>query len=100
MQNISDLIHKDASTMERIIRVVNGLWDGTIRIINNPNDGCIVCQVGDYCFYFMLKEHKKLKPEEIREKYDVFTIAQMILEGIVNLDDGEYTYCCDILEFV
>ena len=37
MQNITDLIWKDQSTMERVVKIVNGLWDGTVKLISNPN---------------------------------------------------------------
>ena len=45
MGNISNLIYKDPSTMERIAKIVNGLWNGTVKLISNPNDGCIACQI-------------------------------------------------------
>ena len=98
MIDIMNLI-KDEATMERIIKIVNGLWNGTVKLISNPNDGCIACQIGEYWFYFIGSEDENLKPEEVRNNYDVFTIAQMILDTIIDLDDDEYTYCCDILGF-
>ena len=98
MIDIMNLI-KDEATMERIIKIVNGLWDRTVKLINNPNDGCISCQIGEYWFYFIGSEDENLTPEEVRTNYDVFTIAQMILETIIDLDDDEYTYYCDILGF-
>lgn len=99
MKNITDLIWKDQSTMERIVKIVNGLWDGTVKLISSPNDGCLACKIGEYWFYFIGSEDENLKPEEVKHNYDVFTIAQMILETIVGLDDDEYTYYCDILQF-
>lgn len=99
MKNITDLIWKDHSTMERIVKIVNGLWDGTVKLISSPNDGCLACKIGEYWFYFIGSEDENLKPEEVKHNYDVFTIAQMILETIVELDDDEYTYYCDILQF-
>lgn len=99
MENIMDLI-RDESTMERIIKIVNGLWNGTVRLINNPNDNELACEIGEYWFYFISGEEGGfLKPEEVRANYDVFTIAQMILDAIIDLDDDEYTYYCDILGF-
>ena len=100
MQNITDLIWKDQSTMERVVKIVNGLWDGTVKLISNPNDGRLACQIGEYWFYFIGSEDENLKPEEVKNNYDVFTIAQMILEAMIDLDDDEYTYYCDILQFV
>lgn len=99
MKNISNLIYNDPSTMERITKIVNGLWNGTVKLISNPNDGCIACKIGEYWFYFIGSEDENLKPEEVKNNYDVFTIAQMILEAMINLDDDEYDYYCDILNF-
>ena len=98
MENIIDLI-RDEATMERVVKIVNGLWDGTVRLISNPNDNCIACEIGEYWFYFIGSEDENLKPEEVKTNYDVFTVAQMILNAIVDLDDDEYTYYCDILGF-
>lgn len=98
MTNIMDLI-KDEATMERVIKIVNGLWNGNVKLINNPNDGCLACQIGGDWFCFIGSEDENLTPEEVRTNYDVFTIAQMILDAIIDLDDDEYTYYCDILGF-
>ena len=99
MMNLGELIWNDQSTMERVCKIVNGLWDGTVKLISNPNDGCLACQIGEYWFYFIGSEDENLKPEEVRHTYDVFTIAQMILEAMIDLDDDEYTYYCDMLQF-
>lgn len=40
-----------------------------------------------------------MKPEEVRYNYDIFVIAQTILDAIIDLDDDEYAYYCDVLEF-
>ena len=98
MENIMDLI-RDEATMERVVKIVNGLWNGTVRLISNPNDNCIACEIGEYWFYFIGSEDENLKPEEVKSNYDVFTVAQMILDAIIDLDDDEYTYYCDILGF-
>ena len=98
MRYFEDLI-KDEATMERVIKIVNGLWNGTVRLISSPNDNCLACEIGEYWFYFIGSEDENLKPDEVRLNYDVFTIAQMILDAIVDLDDDEYTYYCDILGF-
>jgi hypothetical protein len=98
MRYFADLI-KDESTLERVMKIVNGLWNGTVRLISNPNDNCIACEIGEYWFYFIGSEDENLKPEEVRTNYDVFTVAQMILDAIIDLDDDEYTYYCDILGF-
>ena len=73
--------------------------EGLIKIIDSPNDDGAVCKIGEYWFYFIGSEDENLKPEEVKNNYDVFTIAQMILEAMIDLDDDEYTYYCDILQF-
>lgn len=98
MVNISEML-EDYPTMERIIKIVQALWNGTAKLISSPNDGCLACQIGEYWFYFIGSEDENLKPEEVKHHYDIFTIAQMILEAIVELDDDEYDYYCSILEF-
>ena len=98
MENIMDLI-RDEATTERVVKIVNGLWNGTVRLISNPNDNGIACEIGAYWFYFIGSEDENLTPEEVRSNYDVFTVAQMILDAIIDLDDDEYTYYCDILGF-
>ena len=98
MRYFEDLI-KDEATLERVMKIVNGLWNGTVRLISNPNDNCIACEIGEYWFYFIGSEDENLKPEEVKSNYDVFTVAQMILDAIIDLDDDEYTYYCDILGF-
>lgn len=98
MMNFEDLI-EDVATMERVMKIVNGLWNGTVRLISNPNDNELACEIGEYWFYFVGDEGRFLKPDEVRYNYDVFTLAQMILAAIIDLDDDEYTYYCDILGF-
>ena len=46
------------------------------------------------CAFVMIKVR-----EEGEMHYDIFVIAQMILDAIIVLDDNEYTYYCDILGF-
>ncbi len=99
MSNMEDIIYNDPSTMERIAKIEEGLWNGTAKLIESPNDGCIACQIGEFWFYFMGNEDENLKPEEVRNHYGIFETAQMILDAIINLDDDEYTYYCDMLNF-
>ena len=96
--DINELI-KDTSTMERIVKIINGLWSGVAKLISNPNDGYLACEIGDSWFYFAGPEYEDMKPEEVNRHFDIFTLAQMILNAIVDLDDDEYTYYCDMLEF-
>ena len=97
---VEELVYNDPTTMERVVKIVNGLWNGTVNIIKSPNDGCLACQIGEYWFYFIGSEDENLKIEEFKNSYDVFTIAQMILEAIVELeDDNEYAYYTELLNF-
>lgn len=89
----------DETTFERVCKIISALWDGRAKLISNPNDNCLACQIGEYWFYFIGCEDENLTPQEARTHYDIFTIAQMILSAIIDLDDDEYDYYCDILEF-
>lgn len=86
----------------KIHKIVNGLWNGTVKLISNPNDGCLACQMGDYWFYFIGSEDENLTPEEAKKNYDVFTIAKLILEAmdnIKNIDENEHSYYYNMLGF-
>ena len=97
--DIGEMIYKDQSTMERIVKIVEALWNGTAKLIESPNDGCLACQIGEYWFYFIGCEDENLKPNEVNQHYGIFEIANLILEAMIELDDDEYTYYCDILSF-
>lgn len=99
MKNISNLIYNDPSTMERITKIVNGLWNGTVKLINSPNNDSIFCKIGNHCLYPIENIPNNLKSTKIKNKYDIFTVAQIILTSIFNLGNEEYMYCCDILNF-
>lgn len=90
---------KDETQVTRLIKIVRGFYDGTVRLISSPNDGCIACSIGDGWFYFIGCEDENLNPEEVMSLYDIFTVAEMILDAIIDLDDDEYTYYCDMLGF-
>lgn len=61
--------------------VFKGLCDGTVKIISNPNDDCIACQIGEFWFYFIGSEDEDLTPDEVYEyqrttyRNDLFNIA-------------------------
>ena len=99
MKNISNLIYKDPQTMENISKIINGLWDGTIKLINSPDNTSIFCKIGNHCMYPIKNIPNNLKSTKIRNKYDIFTVAQIILTSIFNLCNEEYIECCDILNF-
>lgn len=86
----------------KIRKIVNGLWNGTVKLISNPNDGCLACQIGDYWFCFIGSDDENLTPEEAKKNYDVFTIAKLILEAIddiKNIDEDEHSYYYSVLGF-
>lgn len=86
----------------KIRKIVNGLWNGTVKLISNPNDGCLACQIGDYWFYFVGSDDENLTSEEAMKNYDVFTIAKLILEAmddIKNIDEDEHNYYYSVLGF-
>lgn len=47
--------------------IFKGLCDGTVKIISNPNDDCIACQIGEFWFYFIGSEDENLTPDEVYE---------------------------------
>lgn len=96
--NIYELL-KDHSTMERIMKIIQNIWNGTVNFINNPNNGELACKIGDSWFYFMDEENGKLTPEQLRYKFNIFELGYMVLEAIIELDDDEYNYYCNILNF-
>ena len=49
--------------------IFKGLCDGTVKIIINPNDDCIACQIGEFWFYFIGSEDEDLTPDEVYESY-------------------------------
>lgn len=83
-------------TMEKTIKIIQALWGGTIKLTRSTYNACLACQIGDSCFYFL-----DLKPEEVKEQYNVFSFAQMLLETIdeAEMDETEYADICDILGF-
>lgn len=93
-----EILKKDTETAEMLCKIVNGFWDRTVELIHSPGDKSLVCQVGDLWFHFLNKE--ELDAEDIRERYDIFTLSNMILDAIVALkDDNAFMYCNDLLQF-
>ena len=95
-----ELLKKDTETAEMLCKIVNGFWDRTVELIHNPGDRAIVCRVGDLWFHFLSEEEEQFDAEDIRERYDIFTLSNMILDAIVALkDDNAFMYCNDLLQF-
>ena len=59
--------------------IFKGLCDGTVKIISNPNDDCIACQIGEFWFYFIGSEDEDLTPDEVYESYTKEQLTEMIL---------------------
>lgn len=62
--------------------IFKGLCNGTIRIINNPNDYCIAAQIGDSWFYFAGNENDDMEANRYLEIYTKEEIAEMIYNTI------------------
>lgn len=80
-----ELLKKDTETAEMLCKIVNGFWDRTVELIHNPGDRAIVCRVGDLWFHFLSEEEEQLDAEDIRERYDIFTLSNMILDALLPL---------------
>lgn len=98
--NIAELVYKDHSTMERIVKVVEAIWNKTITF-GNEGEGDIVCYIGECCLYFYNGKlfPNTLTPENLRGNVGIIELAGMIINAIADLDEYEYAYCCDVLEF-
>lgn len=100
MMDITELVYEDHSIMERLVKVVEAMWNKTITF-GNEGEGDIVCHIGEYWFYFYNGKlfPDTLTPENLRENVGIFELAEMIINAIADLDDDEYAYYCDILGF-
>ena len=49
MMNLGELIWNDQSTMERVCKIIEGIWNGTV-FFGNEGEGDIVCHIGEYWF--------------------------------------------------
>lgn len=96
----SDDEMKGENNMEEKEMVKRALERGVARLINNPNDGCISCQIGEkyYWFYFMDDpEYENMTPEEIYERFSLDELADMIDNAINGLDPDEIMYYDSIM---
>lgn len=101
--NTADYYMKDEIISKEMI--LKGLEKGVVRIINNPNDGEIAAQIGDYWFYFAGQENNELSVKEYLELYTNEEIAEYI-EATINEDPingyseegaGEWLYYRSVL---
>ena len=86
--------------IEREIKVIQAIWDKRITF-GNEGEGDIVCHIGEYWFYFYDGEMpaNEITPENIHLNIPIFDLAEMITVAIVELEDDEYDYYCDILNW-
>lgn len=66
--------------------IYKGLCDKTVEIINNPNDDCIACQIGDYWFYFIGNEYEDLTPYEVYESFTKEELTDMIYSALMGME--------------
>lgn len=62
--------------------IYKGLCNGTIQIINNPNDYCIAAQIGDSWFYFTGNENDDMEVDDYLKIYTKEEITDMIYNAI------------------
>lgn len=81
------------------------IWDGyrsgLVRLIDSPNDGEAVCQIGEYWFYFWDGE-QGLSSEKLMRRYQPDTIIHAIWTSLEackrELEFGvEYSYYESVL---
>lgn len=72
--------------------IFTGLCDGTVKIINNPKDDTIACQIGTDFFYFISSNsnYRTLSADEIYESFTKEQLTEKIYSALQNLKD-----CCD-----
>ena len=66
--------------------VFKGLCDGTVKIISNPNDDCIACQIGEFWFYFIGSEDEDLTPDEVYESYTKEQLTELGVITLIRMD--------------
>lgn len=85
--------------MELKDMIYKGLCDGTVKIIIEPYDDYIACQIGDYWFYFIEEEYQDLTPYEIYEIFTKAELTDMIFNTLSDFEKvNEFNYCKSFLE--
>ena len=90
--------NKDMTFKEMIHK---GLCDGVVKVIQNPNDDCISCQIGQFWFYFIGSEDENLTPDEVYESYTKENLADMIYSTLKDMEKNNFAdvdYCKGYLE--
>lgn len=73
-------------------RLLKGLNEGTVQLIQNPNEDGLACQIGEYWFYFIGSEDEMMTPIEAFDSYTKEELSAMIAEAIQGLDKTEQDY--------
>jgi hypothetical protein len=97
----AEILYDNINTTERLVKIVEGLWAGTIRFVEDPDNGRLACQIGEQLVRFHEDDEIEyevdivhLKVEDIK-KYPVFDIAYRILAEIMY--SKEYDRCRSLL---
>lgn len=72
--------------------IYQGLCDGIVEIIQNPNDDTTVCRIGEYWFYFIGSEYGNLTPDEVYETFTKEELTDLILSAMIGLYKTEIEY--------
>lgn len=70
--------------------ILKGLCDGTVKIISNPNDNCIACQIGEFWFCFIGSEDEHLTPDAVYESYTKEQLTEMIYSTLQDMEKNEF----------
>lgn len=72
--------------------IYRGIKQNVVKFIENPNDGCIACEIGDYWFYFIGSEDENMTSSEVMESYTCDELIELIYGAMIELDDTEINY--------
>ena len=70
--------------------IFKGLCDGTVKIISNPYDDSIACQIGNVWFYFIGNEDEYLTPDEVFEIYTKEELTEQIYSTLQDMDKHSF----------
>lgn len=73
--------------MELKEQIFAGLCSGIVKIINNPDDDCIACQIGLNWFYFIDSEYEDMTADEIYQAFTKEELAKMIYEQLQDMEE-------------
>ena len=86
--------------IERNLKIIEAIWNGTIQF-SNEGEGDIVCEIGQNWFYFWAGKEfaDMITAKNIHEHVTIFELNQMIRAAIEELDDDESHYYTLILKW-